>query len=67
MRLIVGDDALVQQGSADHILKLLPGIQATPAGRAERVVTVDDTTLMGGLGLRIGEVALKLAQDINSG
>ena len=62
--IIVGNNALTKEGSADAILKMLPGIQTTPAGRNGRVITVDDTTLMGGLSPRIGDVALKLAQDI---
>ncbi|CAM3464317.1 heme/hemin ABC transporter substrate-binding protein [Parendozoicomonas haliclonae] len=62
--IVVGNSTFNNAGSVAGILKLLPGIQATPAGKNGTVIAVDDTTLMGGLSPRIGDVALKLAQDV---
>ena len=62
--ILVGQAALGTAKNADGVLKLLPGIQTTPAGKNKAVVVIDDTTIMGGFSPRIGDVALTLANDI---
>lgn len=62
--ILVGRAAMSTAKSTDGVLKQLPGIQTTPAGRNKAVVVIDDTTIMGGFSPRIGDVALTLANDI---
>ena len=62
--ILVGQAVLNTAKNADGVLKLLPGIQTTPAGKNKAVVAIDDTALMSGFSPRIGDVALTLANDI---
>ena len=62
--ILVGQAVLNTAKNADGVLKLLPGIQTTPAGKNKAVVAIDDTALMSGFSPRIGDVALALANDI---
>ena len=62
--ILVGQAVLNTAKNADGVLKLLPGIQTTPAGKNKAVVAIDDTALMSGFSPRIGDVALTLASDI---
>ncbi len=62
--IIVSESTLKKEKSMDGIMKLMPGLKATPAGRQGRIFIVDGSVLQGGLGPRIGEVALKLAKKI---
>ncbi len=62
--ILVGQSTLDKEGSVQGVMKLLPGIKATPAGSNGRVLAVDDAVLMGGLGPRIGQVAYNLAEKI---
>jgi len=43
----------------------LPGLSMTPAGRAKRVITLDDTLLLG-FGPRLGEAVSQLARALHS-
>ena len=62
--ILVGQAGLSTAKNAEGVLRLLPGIQTTPAGRNKAVVAVDDTAIMGGFSPRIGQVALTLAKTI---
>lgn len=62
--ILVGQATLSTAKNADGVLKLLPGIQTTPAGKNKAVVAIDDTALMSGFSPRIGDVAVTLANDI---
>ena len=62
--IIVGESTLSKEGSVKSVLRLIPGLESTPAGRHLNVLTIDDTTLMGGLGPRIGQITLKLTEQI---
>lgn len=62
--ILVGQAVLNTAKNVDGVLKLLPGIQTTPAGKNKAVVAIDDTALMSGFSPRIGDVALTLANDI---
>ena len=62
--ILVGQAVLNTAKNADGVLKLLPGIQTTPAGKNKAVVAIDDTALMSGFSPLIGDVALTLANDI---
>ena len=62
--ILVSSATLSQEGSVASVLNLLPGIQATPAGRNSKVLTIDGSTIMAGLSPRIGEEALRLARQM---
>jgi iron complex transport system substrate-binding protein len=44
--------------------KALPGISLTPAGKANRVVVMDDLYLLG-FGPRVGDAALELSRSLH--
>ncbi len=44
------------------LVEKIPVLKETPAGRNGRIVAIDGTLLLGGLGPRTGEVALSLAK-----
>ena len=46
----------------EQILAMQPALKQTPAGRSGKVVGIDGTLLLGGLGPRTGETAIKLAK-----
>ncbi|WP_211825483.1 heme/hemin ABC transporter substrate-binding protein [Kistimonas asteriae] len=46
-----------------RILAMQPGLAMTPAGISKRIVPVDGSLLVGGLGPRVGEAALALATE----
>ena len=48
-------------GGADAILKAMPMLAATPAGKAKHIVTIDGHALVGGLGLKSLEEAQRLS------
>ncbi|MCQ1058476.1 heme/hemin ABC transporter substrate-binding protein [Photobacterium sp. DNB23_23_1] len=50
--ILLSSRTLSQIGSADDLLKQMPLLAATPAGRNKAVVTIDGTALIGGLGLK---------------
>jgi iron complex transport system substrate-binding protein len=50
-------------GGSDGVLAL-PGVASTPAGRARRVVMIDDLALLG-FGPRLGQAALELARALH--
>lgn len=62
--ILVGQAGLSTAKNAEGVLRMLPGIQTTAAGRNKAVVAIDDTAIMGGFSPRIGQVALTLAQAI---
>lgn len=62
--ILVSSATLNKEGSAESVLKLLPGIQATPAGRNSKVLTIDGSIIMAGLSPRVGEEALRLAKQM---
>lgn len=49
--------------SGEQLLESQPILKQTPAGKSGRVIPVDGRLLLGGLGPRIGETAVKLAKD----
>ncbi len=59
--LITGNNARTYDSEA--VFKMLPALIATPAGKSDRIISIDGSLLVAGLGPRIGEAALKLAQD----
>ncbi|MTI13622.1 heme/hemin ABC transporter substrate-binding protein [Sansalvadorimonas verongulae] len=62
--IIVSSATLHQEGSPAAVLQRMPGLQATPAGRDSRVLTIDGSVIMSGLGPRVGDAALKLATQM---
>lgn len=54
--------ALAGAGGVEGLLAL-PGVAETPAGRARRVIVLDDLLLLG-FGPRTGEAALELARKL---
>lgn len=61
--LLIPSHALESIGGVDGLLKL-PGIAETPAGKAKRVVSIDDLLLLG-FGPRTGEALLKLVGELH--
>ena len=57
--ILVTSRGLEGMGGTDQLLKL-PGLAETPAGRARRVVAIDDLKLLG-FGPRTGEAVVELA------
>ena len=62
--IVVPERALPIIGGADGLLRA-PGVASTPAGRARRIVAVDDI-LMLGFGPRVGEAATKLSAQVRA-
>ena len=60
--ILLSSRTLSQIGSADELLKKMPLLSATPAGQNKRVVTIDGTALIGGLGLKSLSEAERLNQ-----
>lgn len=60
--IVVPERALPIIGGVDGLLKA-PGVASTPAGRARRIVAIDDI-LMLGFGPRVGEAATKLSAQV---
>ena len=52
-----GDGTTPQQ-----IINMQPALKQTPAGRSGKVIAIDGSLLLGGLGPRTGETAIKLAK-----
>ena len=50
----------------EQMLSMQPILRQTPAGKSGKVIPIDGTLLLGGLGPRTGEMAMKLAQDLYS-
>jgi iron complex transport system substrate-binding protein len=61
--LVVPDATVASLGGLDALLRL-PGVAATPAGRARRVITVDLMALLG-FGPRTGEALLALTRELH--
>ncbi|MCL9773874.1 heme/hemin ABC transporter substrate-binding protein [Vibrio methylphosphonaticus] len=59
--ILVSDRSYRQLGGADALLKALPMLAATPAGKSQKFVTIDGHALVGGLGLK----SLSEAQRLN--
>lgn len=62
--ILLPSRGLESLGGVDGLLQL-PGLGQTPAGKAKRVVTLDDLLLLG-FGPRTGEAALQLAKALHS-
>ncbi|MBX3185361.1 MAG: ABC transporter substrate-binding protein [Labilithrix sp.] len=62
--ILVPARGLDSLGGVSGLLKV-PGVAETPAGRARRVIAMDDL-LMLGLGPRAGEAALELARKVHA-
>lgn len=62
--LVLMDGGLESVGGVDGLLKV-PGVAQTPAGRARRVVTMDDGALLS-FGPRTGQVVRELAARVHA-
>lgn len=62
--IIVPDHMVKKASDLEKLLALLPGLKETPAGKANRIITVDSSLLVGGLGPRIVTAAQKLAVEV---
>jgi len=60
--IIIDQHALQQMGGASQLWKL-PGLALTPAGKARRVVVIDQMALLG-FGIDTPQAILKLRQDV---
>mgnify|MGYP000990000961 CR=1 FL=1 len=60
--LLVTERTLASLGGPDKVWSV-PGLALTPAGKAKRMVVVEDTLLLG-MGPRIGEAVRQLAQQL---
>ncbi|WP_163835801.1 heme/hemin ABC transporter substrate-binding protein [Spartinivicinus ruber] len=61
--IIVPDHMLKNNSSLEKLLALQPGLKETPAAKNNRIITVDSSLLVGGIGLRILAAAQKLAGE----
>ncbi|MDA0150568.1 heme/hemin ABC transporter substrate-binding protein [Vibrio sp. LaRot3] len=59
--ILVSGRSYQKMGSADAILKAMPMLSATPAGKTKNIVTIDGHALVGGLGLKSLEEAQRLS------
>ncbi|MFK0569830.1 hemin ABC transporter substrate-binding protein [Endozoicomonas sp.] len=71
--LLLAPEVIIFPGSTSNpdvtpetLLKQMPILKQTPAGRNGRIVAIDGNMLLGGLGPRTGEVALSLAKSFYS-
>ena len=62
--IVIPERGLESVGGVDGLLRQ-PGLAQTPAGRARRVVTVDDALLLG-FGPRVGEGVRVLAEKLRA-
>jgi len=62
--ILVTSKGLESAGGVDELLKQ-PGLALTPAGKARRVVALDDLYLLG-FGPRLGKAALELGQKLRA-
>ncbi|AIR88173.1 heme/hemin ABC transporter substrate-binding protein [Pseudomonas cremoricolorata] len=60
--LVVSDRALIGEAAVQAMLKENPGLSATRAARDGRIVVLDPTLLVGGLGPRLPEALQSLAR-----
>lgn len=60
--LLITDRTLASLGGAEKVWQV-PGLALTPAGRAKKMVVLDDSLLLG-MGPRIGEAVSKLAREL---
>lgn len=58
--ILVSGRSYDQLGGAEAILEALPMLKATPAGIHQRIVTIDGHALVGGVGLKTIQEALRL-------
>lgn len=58
--ILVSGRSYDQLGGAEAILEALPVLKATPAGIHQRIVTIDGHALVGGVGLKTIQEALRL-------
>ena len=68
--LLLAPEVIIYPGSVSNpdmtpekILEQMPILKQTPAGKNGRVIAIDGTLLLGGLGPRTGELALSLAKE----
>ena len=62
--ILVSNYTREQKKGLDDLFDLQPGLKATPAGRNGKIVTIDGSVIVSGLGPRVGLVAKQLAQDL---
>ncbi|MDE1463172.1 heme/hemin ABC transporter substrate-binding protein [Spartinivicinus poritis] len=61
--IIVPDHMFKNSSSLDKLITQQPGLKQTPAAKNNRVITVDSSLLVGGIGPRIVQAAQKLAAE----
>lgn len=68
--LMLAPEVIIYPGSVSNpdmtpekLLEQMPILKQTPAGKNGRVIAIDGTLLLGGLGPRTGELALSLAKE----
>lgn len=64
--ILVSERALESFGSIEKIIKDLPLLAATPAGKNGQIIAVPGTALIGGFGLQSLELAQKLQQQFKT-
>ncbi|WP_428753126.1 MULTISPECIES: heme/hemin ABC transporter substrate-binding protein [Vibrio] len=62
--ILLSDRSYRQLGGSDALLKALPMLAATPAGKNQQFVTIDGHALVGGLGLKSLSEAQRLNEKI---
>ena len=68
--LLLAPEVIIYPGSVSNpdmtpekLLEQMPILKQTPAGKNGRIIAIDGTLLLGGLGPRTGELALSLAKE----